>query len=78
MMPGVNKKRIAFIVLALAFIAFIVLRPHDAQHDVMAKSFGTAFVIVFSVFALLSIGIGIAWAVHKKKRDALYKSDDVR
>jgi hypothetical protein len=73
----VNKKRVAFIVLSLALILAIALRK-DEQTAPMAKAFGTAFVIVFSVFALLGAGIGVAYLVHKKKRDALYRDGDVR
>ena len=68
------KSRVFFIVLALTFIATIMITRSEKTEPV-AAAFGKAGIIVASVFALMVTVIGIAWFFHKRKRDALYKDD---
>lgn len=70
-----TKPRIAFLVLAVATVIVIIMR-HDEQTEPLAEAFGTAFTIVFGVFALLVTGFGVAYWFHKKK--VAKRFDDVR
>ncbi len=70
------KSRLFFILLAVGSIAAILFTRNE-KTEAVASAFGKASLIVASVFALMLVVIGIAWVIHKRKRDALYK-DDVR
>jgi hypothetical protein len=70
------KSRLFFILLAVGSIAAILLTRSE-KTEAVASAFGKASVIVASVFVVMVTVIGIAWVIHKRKRDALFK-DDVR